>query len=204
MIRKIYLFILAGFIVFVVALNTITFLVGFNFRQTVNIFYLSERTAAVMLLFEHIIFESGVILSYPTDEEIRRTVWEECSGTVVDPELVMLIINGYKNSGAFNIDFDGSMGLMRVKTHMLHGMMGANPYILQYNIKAGVAYLSALMDEDSRLDVVLCEYFMPKSSRTTFEKDVKTSNEQAIKIYNEYIKIKPQPGRPADDNVAFA
>ena len=189
MIRKVYLFIIIGFAVFVIVLNAVTVIMGAKSRQIINIFYMSERAAAVMLFFEHIIFESGVILSHPNDEEIRLAVWEECSGTPIDPELVMLIIGGNR---LFSIDFDGSMGLMRVKSHMLRDMLGSSPFVLNDNIRAGVAYLIKLMEKEGALDIALCEYFKPVSSKTVFESDIKASNAYAVKIYNDYIKLNPQ------------
>ncbi|MDR0453711.1 MAG: hypothetical protein LBH05_02725 [Deferribacteraceae bacterium] len=186
------MFIFISFVLFVIGLNTATFLAGFNPRQIVNVFYLSERTVAIALLLEHIVFESGVILHNPDDEEIRQAVWEECSGTSVDPELVMRIINGYKKRGLFCIDYDGSMGLLRVKSYMLRDMMGVSPFVLRDNIKMGVTYLSMLMEKDPRLDIILCEYLKPASSRTLFEKDIQAANRQAMKIYSEYINTKPQ------------
>ncbi len=208
MLRKIYLFILICFTVFVLALNGITFFTGMNPRQLVNMFYLSERTTAVMLLFEHVVFESGVILHHPSEDEVRRVVFEECAGTEVHPELVMLIINSHKNRGLFHIDFDGSMGLMRIKSHMLNGMSGANPYVLQDNIKAGVTHLGRLLEEERRLDAVLCAYLKPESSRTVFETDVRASDELALRIYSDYMKLrpqsKPQQDYPAGDIIAYS
>ena len=191
MVRRAYLFVLSGFVAFVLSLNAVTFFTGASLRQATNIFYLTERTVAVMLLFEHIVFESGVILYQPSEEEIKRAIWDECSGTSVDPELVALIV-GSTNRRLFRIDFDGSIGLMRLKSYMLHDMMGVSPFILSNNIKAGVAYLNKLMEKERRMDVVLREYFKPVPSKTVFDRDIRAANEHAMRIFTEYSKVKPQ------------
>jgi hypothetical protein len=146
----------------------------------VGLFYVRERTVAAAMLVKHVILESGIFLPEITEDEIISSVYEACSGTSVDPRLVLMLV---KNSnGPYSIDFDGSVGLMRLKLPLASRI---DPYILENNIRTGVNRLDVLLRKSMDTEQALYEYLMPVS-RSALDKDREKIRRLAAAIYEEY------------------
>lgn len=187
MLRKLYLFILCAFVIFILLLNITTFLTDFNVRQLTNIFYVPERSVAAMMLFEHIVFESGIVLQSVSDKEVEQAIHEACQNRSIDPMLVAFMIQ-HGGSSPYAINTDGSIGLMRVKSYMLENTFQTNLFTVTDNIKTGVEYMAMLMQQNYGLKNALMHYYAP-SARMFFPGDVLNMQALSEKIYYEYDKF---------------
>jgi hypothetical protein len=192
--RRIYTGILLAFAVFIVALNFVTFLTGFDKKQLTNFFYLPERTIAAFLLTEHIVFESGLFLKGIEPSDLERHIDAVCAENGVDPKLVkMMLPTGTKSN--YLIYTDGSIGIMRVKPYMFNSSEAVDPFSYQGNISIGVAYLSKLIRESYGIEEALEKYYAP-ASKTIFEKDVARMNELSQEVSNAYETSGSKPRKP--------
>lgn len=185
--KKIYLIILSVFLIFILLINSITFLTAFNPRQLTNFFYIPERASAAAMLFEHIIFESGIILQSVENEAVKESIFKACDGTPIDPMLVAAMIeNG--NSDIYTINQDGSVGLMRVKIKMLDKASNRDLFAYNDNIEAGVKYLTELINDSYSIKNALDKYYTP-ASITKFDSDINQMLLLSDKVYAAYQNI---------------
>lgn len=161
--KRLYVATLLIFGIFVVSVNTISFMTCFNKRQLVNFFYLSERVSSITKLAEHIVFESGLIIKKESLEKVSEYINDVCKDTAVDPLLVYTMVT-VAGLDPYAIDFDGSMGYMRVKPHVAGKFDDKDPYIAKDNIYMGVAHLSELIKREGDVEKALQLYYTPEKA----------------------------------------
>ena len=177
--RRFYLLIFGSFFLFMLLLNIITLSAG-----SWGFFYVNERSKAALALMKHVVFESGVFLPEIASETIVEAAQTATKDTSVSPSLILLIAETSK--GPYCIDYEGTMGLMRVKYPML--IKGQDPYILENNIKAAVTTLNSYIEKHGDIKLALEEYFRP-TSRSASEKDKEKMRLLAGEIYYKYSQL---------------
>lgn len=167
--------------VFVAAVNVISFVTAFDKKQLMNPYYLSERAHAISMLAEHVIFESGFLLKEESYDNIAKYIKKASDEKGIDPLLIYTIISSTKKS-AYNIDMDGSIGYMGVKTTIIKDYPGKNPFHAEDNIFIGVSHLASLIEQESDLESAIEQYLAPT-------KNYHSTPQLAKSIYENYVGL---------------
>jgi hypothetical protein len=186
-IRKVYTFLLLLFLAMLATINITAFLTDFNKKQLINLFHVRQRLWAVVGLYEHIFFESGLVLSDTEQSVINGAIKQASEATGIDEMLITLMVEPSKR---FVIHENGAVGLMRVRSQMVEKGTTIDLFKLEDNILAGANYLKTLKTEETKN--ALIQYYKPVS-KTLFKGEILRMQKKALDIYWDYNAIRNKP-----------
>jgi hypothetical protein len=189
----IYKKILFSFIIYVLLLNTFTFLTAFSPKALINPFHIKTRTVSVYYLLRHVVLVSGVAFRQIPREFIdeKAEVYSEKYG--VDPDLVKIVIDVESKYNKFAISRTGAMGLMQLMPITFKDMGGKDPFEIDTNLEAGIRYLSIQLRRFNNTELALSAYNAGPttvSSRGNRVPDFGETRRYVKKIMYRYSQVK--------------
>lgn len=158
MIKAIYRKILLIFIIYVLSLNSLTFLTSLSPKALINPFFVKNRTISMYHLTKHIIFVAGIGFITSSEDEVDKMVKDACEIYEVDPKLVNIMIKVESKGRQFAISRTGAMGLMQVMPTTFFDISDGDPFLAKDNIYAGVRYFSTQLKRFKSIELALAAY----------------------------------------------
>ncbi|QAR33626.1 lytic transglycosylase domain-containing protein [Geovibrio thiophilus] len=155
---SIYKKILLAFIIYVLLLNTCTFLSTFNPKALLNPFHIKIRTVSVYYLVRHVVLVSGVAFRETPKEIINKKAELYSEKYGIDPDLVKIVIDVESEYNKFAISRTGAMGLMQLMPITFGDMGGQDPFDIDTNLEAGIKYLSIQLKRFNNTELALSAY----------------------------------------------